>query len=185
MKRKLKQYWMSGSSLHQWALQPQLPPLLIAGLSACAHGQLCYSVTADQDAGKRGFGEAVPEALPPCAQELHASRAWCWVPVCQRQLEGAARGGCSARDYKPGTKGDGRAVPSMGLVPALPSNLLCSCMAVQPPSCPPAQAATPPLTEMLVLSSTPQILELRVKRMQNHSIFTCKVKYISYAKTLV
>lgn len=73
MKRKLKQHWMSGSSLHQWALQPQLPPLLLAGLAACAHGQLCYSTAADQDAGKRGFGEAVPEALTPCAQELHAS----------------------------------------------------------------------------------------------------------------
>ena len=56
------------------------------------------------------------------------------------------------------------AVPSMGLVPALSSSLLCSYTAVAPPSCPPIQAATKSHTEMLVLSSVPQTLGLRVKK---------------------
>lgn len=89
-------------------------------------------------------------------------------------LSGAAGGGCSTGDGKPGDKGDSRAVSSSGLVPALPSSLLYSCMAVQPPSCPPTRAATQPLAEMLASSSGPQTLGLRLKRMQNHSIFTCK-----------
>lgn len=86
----------------------------------------------------------------------------------------AAGEGCSTADDKLGAKGDGKAMPSTGLVLALPGSLLFSYTAVQPPNCPTTQAATKTLTKMLVLSSVPQTTGLRVKRMQNEACFLCK-----------
>lgn len=72
------------------------------------------------------------------------------TPVLGPCLLRAAGGDCPAGDGKPGATGDGRAVPSTGLVPALPSSVLCSYRAVLPP-----RAAMRPFTEMLVSTSVP------------------------------